>query len=121
MKKLLTLLLAVVMLMSMAACAPEQSAGTPDDPVTITLYPLNANLQSGTVDGWLGEYLLSKGIIAGEEGEYGMFFHTVNGITLDWDKDGKYWAFYINGEYAMTGVDMTEAEDGAIYTLKPES
>lgn len=63
MKKLLTLLLAVVMLMSMAACAPEQAAGTPDDPVTITLYPINANLQSGTVDGWLGEYLLSKGII----------------------------------------------------------
>ena len=45
---------------------------------------------------------------------------TVNGITLDWEKDGKYWAFYINGEYAMTGVDSTDAEDGAVYTFKPE-
>ena len=63
MKKILSLLLVLVMVLAMSACAPEQAAGTPDDPVTITMYPLNANLLSGTVDGWLGEYLLSKGII----------------------------------------------------------
>lgn len=67
MKKLLSLLLVVVMVMSMfvtmTACDSEQGAGTPEDPVTITLYPINANLQAGTVEGWLGEYLLSKGII----------------------------------------------------------
>ena len=30
---------------------------------TITLYPYNAGLQSGPVTGWLGDYLLEKGII----------------------------------------------------------
>ena len=69
MKKLLSLLLALIVVFSLVACAPtdnkqgNQQTGTPEDPVTITLYPLNANLTSGTVGGWLGEYLLSKGII----------------------------------------------------------
>lgn len=69
MKKLLSLLLALIVVFSLVACSPtdskpgDQQAGTPEDPVTITLYPLNANLTSGTVGGWLGEYLLSKGII----------------------------------------------------------
>ena len=30
------------------------------------------------------------------------------------------WAFYINGEYAMTGVDSTEITEGAEYTFKVE-
>ena len=52
-------------------------------------------------------------------------FHTdleqdVNGLTLDWDKDAKYWAFYIGEEYATTGVDQTKAEAGVTYTLRPE-
>lgn len=68
----------------------------------------------------VGEALLAEGLIAGEEGEYGLYVTTVNGITLDWDKDGKYWAFYIDGEYAATGVDATELTDGAVYSFKAE-
>ena len=45
---------------------------------------------------------------------------TVNGITLDYDKDGKYWAFYVDGEYATSGVDSTPITDGASYALKAE-
>lgn len=66
MKKLLSLLLAMVLMLSvfaMAGCDKQQGAGTPEDPVTISLYPLNANLEAGTVDGWLGDYFRSKGII----------------------------------------------------------
>lgn len=68
----------------------------------------------------VGEELLAQGLIAGDNGEYGLFVKTVNGITLDWDKDGKYWAFYIDGEYATTGVDSTNAVNGAVYCFKPE-
>ena len=49
-----------------------------------------------------------------------LYVKTVNGITLDYDKDKMYWAFYINGEYAMTGVDSTPIEEGAVYAFKPE-
>lgn len=44
----------------------------------------------------------------------------VNGIIADYDVDKTYWAFYINGEYAMSGVDTTKIEEGAAYSLKVE-
>ena len=65
----------------------------------------------------VGEALLDEGLIAGDEGEYGLYVKTVDGETLDWDADQMYWAFYINGEYAMTGVDATPAEAGATYSF----
>ena len=66
----------------------------------------------------VGEALQEVGLIAGEEGPYGLYVKTVNGITLDYDKDGLYWAFYVNGEYATAGVDKTEIDTGAVYMFK---
>lgn len=68
----------------------------------------------------VGEALLELGLIAGDEGNYGLYVKTVNGITVDYDEDGKYWAFYIDGEYAATGVDSTPVEEGKVYTFKVE-
>lgn len=68
----------------------------------------------------VGEALLEEGLIAGEDSEFGLYVTTVNGITLDWDKDQQYWAFYIDGEYAMTGVDSTEVTEGAVYSFAAE-
>lgn len=68
----------------------------------------------------VGEALLEEGLIAGEDGSYGLYVTSVNGIELDWDKDQKYWAFYIDGEYAVTGVDQTELTEGTVYSFKPE-
>lgn len=68
----------------------------------------------------VGEALLDLGLIEGEEGDYGLYVKTVNGITADYDKDGVYWAFYINGEYASTGVDATPITEGEQYSFKVE-
>ena len=68
----------------------------------------------------VGEALLEVGLIAGETNEYGLYVKTVNGITADYDVDQTYWAFYVNGEYAMSGVDLTTVEDGATYSFKVE-
>lgn len=68
----------------------------------------------------VGDALLELNLIAGEESEYGLFVKTVNGITVDYDKDGKYWAFYANGAYATKGVDSTDIEAGATYSFKVE-
>lgn len=68
----------------------------------------------------VGEALQELNLIAGAESEFGLYVKTVDGITLDYDKDGKYWAFYINGEYAMTGVDTTPIAEGESYAFKVE-
>ncbi len=68
----------------------------------------------------VGEALLEVGLIEGEESEYGLFVKTVNGITADYDKDGVYWAFYVNDEYAQSGVDSTTITEGAAYAFKVE-
>ena len=65
----------------------------------------------------VGEALLEHDLIAGEESEYGLYVKTVNGIVADYDTDQAYWAFYIDGEYAMSGVDTTEITEGATYQL----
>lgn len=69
----------------------------------------------------VGEALLENGLIAGEDGPYGLYVKTVNGITLDYDTDGMYWSFYVNGEYGMTGVDQTDIVPGTIYMFKAEA
>jgi len=68
----------------------------------------------------VGEALMEHGLVQGEEGAYGLYVKTVNGITADYDVDQTYWAFYVNGEYAMTGVDKTAVTDGASYAFKVE-
>ena len=68
----------------------------------------------------VGEALLDAKLIEGEEGQYGLYVKKVNGITADYDVDGTYWAFYVDGEYAMTGVDMTDIVDGSSYSFKQE-
>lgn len=68
----------------------------------------------------VGEALQELGLIDGEEGDYGLYVLTVNGDTLDWDKDGMYWSFYMGEEYSLTGVDKTDIVPGATYTFKAE-
>ena len=68
----------------------------------------------------VGDALLDLQLIAGDESEYGLYVKTVNGTTLDYDKDGAYWAFYVDGEYATSGVDTTDIVAGTTYTFKAE-
>lgn len=68
----------------------------------------------------VGQALIDEGLLEGENGPYGLYVKTVDGVTLDYNRDGKYWAFYVNGEYAMAGVDRTDIVDGVRYTFKAE-
>ena len=66
----------------------------------------------------VGDALTELGLIEGDEGAYGLYVKKVNGITADYDKDGTYWAFLINGEMAPAGVDATEITEGAVYSFE---
>ena len=65
----------------------------------------------------VGEALLEAGLIAGEEGPYGLMVDSVNGISAIYEKDKAYWAFYTNGEYATKGVDQTEIDPTVTYAF----
>lgn len=73
-----------------------------------------------TNKGIVGDALSELGLIKGEEGPYGLYVKEVNGITADFDKDGVYWAFYVDGEYGLTGVDVTEIEEDKVYSFRVE-
>ena len=66
----------------------------------------------------LGDALSELELIEGEEGPYGLYLKKVNGITADYNTTKTYWALYINGEYALTGIDGTNIEEGDIYRLE---
>lgn len=73
-----------------------------------------------TNGGTVGEVLQQLGYLEGEEGPYGLYIKKVKGITADYDIDGTYWAFYIDGEMSMKGADQVEIVDGATYSFRVE-
>lgn len=136
MKKIALSLLALIMIFSLASCFGTQPVGewgtvsyakdttvgkgaktavveivTEEKTVTITLK---------TDEEILGKALIAEKLIGGEEGAYGLYIKEVNGVVADYDADQTYWAFYIDGEFAMTGVDSTPIEEGKIYRLSKE-
>ena len=120
----LCLVLTAATVLAMTACKKDDP-GDRETPVTFTLKVVdlegNETVKVIETKKWtVGAALLAEGIITGEEGQYGLYIKTVNGITADYDVDQTYWAFYIGEEYAMTGVDKTNITDGATYTLKIE-
>ncbi len=54
----------------------------------------------------------------GTESDYGMYVETVNGVTADYNTDGAYWAFYVDGEYCNYGIDSQPVNDGEVYTIE---
>ena len=65
----------------------------------------------------LGEALLEHELIAGEDGQYGIYVKTVNGILADYDVNKSYWGFYQNAEYLMSGVDTTAIVGGEHFEI----
>ena len=136
MKRFLALFLSALMLLSLVGCGGNagQTAGNKviEDGATIgegdksfvtEVVDADGNTVKFTVqtnEKTVGEALQKLGVIDGEEGDYGLYIKTVNGTTADFSKDNTYWAFYVDGEYAMTGADMTDVVDGTVYTFRVE-
>ncbi len=136
--KLLALALAVLMTLSLTACGKKDSGaadkvelpvadgaviGQGATAITVQVTGADGKTVTFTVntdEETVGAALLALGVIAGDNSEYGLYVKTVNGETADYDKDGAYWAFYINGEYASVGVDYAAPEAGATYGFQVE-
>ena len=110
----------------------EQAEGTPIPPTIVgegatefafEVYFIDGTQKNYTVktnETTVGKALQNVGLIAGEEGPYGLYVKTVDGQTVDYNVDRKYWAFYANGQMAPTGVDSTTIQAGATYAFKAE-
>ena len=135
--KLLSYILCIVLVAAVALFAGCNDNTTTSDPVssgavqlpkaevnfTFVVVDVDGNETSfevATDKTIVGDALLQEGLIEGEDGPYGLYVKTVNGITLDFDTDGKYWAFYVNDQYASSGVDTTKIVPGDIYSFKAE-
>ena len=138
-KKLLALLLALVMTFALAACG-KKDASTDAEKVTLPVADgatigtgataITVEVQSGdgksisftvnTDEETVGAALLKLGVVSGEDSQYGLYVKSVNGETADYDVDGTYWAFYVNGEYAMASVDAYTPEAGTTYGFRVE-
>lgn len=66
----------------------------------------------------VGAALLENEIIEGEDSEFGLYIKKVNGITADFDVNKAYWAFYVDGGYASSGVDTTTIDEDVTYKLE---
>lgn len=137
MKKLLAIILTMLLIVCAAGCSGVGEQ-TPDaEPVVhdgetigegsktfaAQIVNLDGSAISFTVKtdkSIVGEALQDLGVLEGEEGPYGLYIKAVNGKTLDYEKDGAYWAFYVDGAYAVTGVDETDIVETSVYQLRAE-
>ena len=58
--------------------------------------------------------------LEGSESDYGLYIEKVNGLEADYNKDGAYWALYMNGEYAQNGIDTQPVRNKDEITLSYE-
>ena len=139
-KRLLSLLLVFVLIAAAAltGCSgkPAETTAPPAETVPVTVlgegskaFDLSIVDKEGvnhlyrihTDEEMVGFALIEHELIEGEQGQYGMYIKSVLGQVLDYETDKMYWAFYVNGEYAMTGVDLTPITEGTAYLLKAEA
>ena len=128
----LCMVLIVAMALSMTACSntatDDANAGQDQVQTAEMSFVFEVVDKDGNVETFnittdkttVGAALLEEGLIAGEDGQYGLYVTEVNGIVADYNVDGTYWAFYVDGEYASSGVDKTDVADGAVYSFKVE-
>ncbi len=129
-KQMLSLMLCFVLIAATAlmATACWDKKGTDDEnaePKSFTFIVVDehgteTSFPITTKKKMVGAALIDRGLIEGEEGAYGLYVKKVNGILAEYETTGTYWAFYVNGEYALYGVDKTEVVDGATYSFKIE-
>ncbi len=65
---------------------------------------------------YLGEVLLADGLIAGEQGSFGLFITTVDGEAADESKQ-QWWSITKDGESVTVGIDELPITDGDTFEL----
>ena len=123
-KKLVIVAVALVLIVALMAgvwmaTRPETAEGSKAYTVTVIHSDgTQKNFSYRTDAEYLDDALLEAGLIAGEDGPYGLTVITVDGEDAVWDTDSAYWSIYIGEEYATTGISEIPVYDGSDFTLE---
>lgn len=120
MKRILSLLLVLALAIGLCACSQAKPTEG-EKSFTVTVVHADGSSKDfnyKTDELYVGAVLQAEGLIEGEEGDYGLYIQVVDGEQAIYEEDGAYWAFYVNGEYAAQGIDLTPIEDGKTYSLE---
>jgi hypothetical protein len=114
---------AAVMICIYCSCRPKTAVGSKkvelevvDDQNEVKTYSIQTD----------GEYLTdvmdeltktSDFTYQGSTSTYGLYLETVNDLTADFNKDGAYWAIYVNGEYGQYSADQQPVQDNDDFKL----
>ena len=118
--------LLVISLLTLASCTVVPYQVEYDGSVTVEVRDLENNLvKSKEIDFKEGDILrdlISQNFdnFVMEESTYGAYVISIESIIQD-DDSNVYIALYINGEYATSGLDTLEYNDGDTITFKAES
>ena len=110
---------AAVMMGVYIATRPETAEGSKDYVVTVIHSEGDQKVFTLKTDAeYLADALLAEGLIAGEEGPYGLTVITVDGEDAVWDTDSAYWCIWIGEEMATVGISEIPVYDGSAFTLE---
>ncbi len=134
MKQTISLLLVVGILLSMTSCVvlkesedvwssakftADSTVGSGSKTITVLVqaeeksvtFTLHTDKEN------LADALLEHELIQGEQGPYGLYVKSVNGIVADYAINQSFWALSQNGETLQTGVSGVQIADGEQYEL----
>ena len=132
---IVAILLIAAMALTLTSCGNSETPADTSSPVSVsevkeagngnTSFKFAVTYADGKTENYtvktdkttVGEALQDAGLISGSDSEYGLMVDTVNGVKADYNADKAYWAFYINGEYASTGVSATNINTDAEYSF----
>ncbi|MBQ9949274.1 MAG: DUF4430 domain-containing protein [Clostridia bacterium] len=126
MKKLLSFMLAIVCILTLISCSTADSSkgdthnSAEEKQITVKVVDDKKQEEVFTITTkaeMLGDAVDEINLVQGEEGQYGMFMKTVNGVTVN-DANQEWWCLTKNGgEEVMTGIDSTPIADGDTFEI----
>ncbi len=121
MKKLFAMILAAVMLLSLAACGEKETKNDGSlKSFSVTVVHADGSekvFEYESAEEFVGPVLENAGLIKGNAGPYGLEITEVDGETAVYATDGAYWAVYVGEEYALSGIDTTPITQDGVYKL----
>lgn len=123
-KKLFVSVVALVCMLALLLCAcgtKEPVASGEEKTFTVQVVHADGTTlekEITTTQTYLANALFDEELLTQEEGLQTGMYTIVDGEEASWEKDQAYWGFYVNGEYAIKGMNDTVIEEGAVYKLE---